>query len=280
MASHITRILRIPFLVATAFIVSSCGIADTAGALFISDEDELQLGTEFDAQLRDSAQAFPRYNAGNNPNKLAFKAYIEELTRQIVDAIPDDQKPDYDFHVTILDQDVQNAFAVPGGYFYIYTGIIRTMRDESELAGVIGHEISHITRHHYRDAMVKQAGLGLLLSALLDDDAGAIKQMVAQGFFALASLKVSRDNESEADDHGTRALGMISRNPLGIAKFFSRQADAGFEWLSTHPAPPNRVQDIQAQVAASATLRALAADSAVTNYKSRFDSLTAVIRTP
>jgi beta-barrel assembly-enhancing protease len=173
---------------------------------------------------------------------------------------------------------VQNAFAVPGGYVYIYTGIIKSMRDESELAGVLGHEISHVTQHHYRDALAKQAGIALLIDALVGDVAGAIMRLVAQTFFSLAGLAVTRSNESEADQYGTRDVGLIQRNPLGIAKYFSRVPNPGPQWLSSHPATENRVGDVQSQVSSSATLKVLAADSAVTNYKSRFDAMTAVIR--
>jgi predicted Zn-dependent protease len=152
------------------------------------------------------------------------------------------------------------------------------MRDESELAGVLAHEISHVTQHHYRDALAKQAGISLLIDALVGDDQGAIKQLVAQTFFSLAGLAVTRSNESEADKFGTRDLGLIERNPLGIAKYFTRVPNPGPQWLSSHPAPENRVESVESQVEASATLKALAADSAQTNYKSRFDAMTAVIR--
>jgi predicted Zn-dependent protease len=152
------------------------------------------------------------------------------------------------------------------------------MQDESELVGVIGHEIAHVTRHHYRDALVKQAGLSLLVQALIGDDAGAITQLVAQSFASLASLSVSRNNESESDTYGTRYAADVGRNPMGIAKFFQRMNSQGIEILSTHPKSDTRVEDVTRQVNGNTTLKAVAADSAVTNYKDRFQQNTAVIR--
>jgi predicted Zn-dependent protease len=260
-----------------SLFLTSCDLFGTAGSFFISEDDEKQLGGEFDRQLRDSTAAYPIYDA-NTPAKLAFQNYVTDLAQEILADIPGDDKPGYGFKFTIIDQDVQNAFAVPGGYVYIYTGIIKTMKDESELAGVLGHEIAHVTRHHYRDALAKQAGLSLLIDALVGDDAGLIKQLVAQTFASLSSLAVTRSNESEADTYGTRYTGDVGRNPMGIAKYFGRVEGTGLEWFSTHPEPENRVEEVHEQVQKSATLKALAADSATTNYKSRFEQMTAAIR--
>ena len=116
------------------------------------------------------------------------------------------------------------------------------------------------------------------VGALADDHVGGLDQLDALGtqHFAairtdqLAALKVSRSNESEADESGTRYEGAIGRNPMGIAKFFSRMSDQIPDWISTHPAPEDRVAAVTAEVNGDATLKAIAADSARTNYKSRF----------
>lgn len=246
----------------------------------VSESDEAKLGAEFDNQLRTDPAArkeYPLYVA-DTPEKQAFEAYVVNLAQATLAAIPKGQKPGYPFKFTLIDADVQNAFAVPGGYVYIYTGIIRTMRDESELAGVLGHEISHVTRHHYREAMVRQTGLSLLVQAVSGGNSNKIRALVAQSFGALASLKVSRDNEAEADVYGTRYTAATGHNPLGIAKYFGRVKGTGLEWLSTHPEPRNRVGEVQAQVRKNAAFSALAADSATTNYKARFDQMTKPLR--
>jgi predicted Zn-dependent protease len=90
---------------------------------------------------------------------------------------------------------------------------------------------------------------------------------------------VSRDNESEADHYGTIYAGNVGRNPLGVAKFFSRMPPEGLAAMaSTHPAPETRVADVEDEVKQSASLTALAADSATTNFQTRFQQMTAVLR--
>jgi predicted Zn-dependent protease len=263
----------------TAFLLAACA-GFSLGSMFVSEQDEQTLGAEFDRQLRTDPAAqkeYPIYVA-NTAEKKAFQDYVVNLAQTTLAAVPKNQRPSYPFTFTIIDADVQNAFAVPGGYVYIYTGIIRTMRDESELVGVLGHEIAHVTRHHYREAMVRQAGLAALVDAVGGGDAGLIRKLVAQSFGALATLKVSRDNEADADDYGTRYTAATGRNPLGIAKYFGRVKGTGFEWLSTHPEPGNRVETVRAQVRKNNSYSALAADSATTNYRTRFEQMTAVVR--
>jgi predicted Zn-dependent protease len=290
---HPTRTRR-PFLsalrrplwigLASALLLTrcDCDFFGTTGALFISESDELDLGAEFDRQLRDSAQAeYPLY-IPSTAAEIAFVAYVDSLCRQVLNTIPENGKPGYavnpGFKFTLIDKDVQNAFAVPGGYVYLYTGIIKSMQDESELVGVIGHEIAHVTRHHYRDALAKQAGLSLLVQALVGNDAGKLTQLVAQSFATLAALSISRSNESEADTYGTRYEGAVCRNPMGIAKFFQRMENQGITILSTHPKAENRVEEVTKQVNADPVLRALSLDSAATNFRTRFEQRTAVIR--
>ncbi|MCD6025362.1 MAG: peptidase family [Fibrobacteria bacterium] len=269
--------LLLPLAAASVFLLTQCA---GLGAFLVSENDEARLGAEFDRQLRTDPAAqkeYPVYVA-NTPERKAFQDYVVNLAQSTLAAVPAGQRPGYPFKFTLIDADVQNAFAVPGGYVYIYTGIIRTMRDESELAGVLGHEIAHVTRHHYREAMARNTGLAVLVDALDGNDQNKIRQLVVQNLGALASLRVSRENESDADKYGTRYLAATGRNPLGIAKYFGRMKGSGLEWLSTHPDPGNRVGEVQEQVRENSSFRALAADSAVTNYRSRFQQMTAVLR--
>lgn len=272
------RLLLIPSF--SLLLFTQCAFFGYAGPLLVSESDESRLGAEFDAQLRTDPAAKKEYPlfVANTPERKAFQDYVIGLAQQVHAAIPAKDKPKYAFTYTLIDANVQNAFAVPGGYVYIYTGIIKSMKDESELVGVLGHEIAHVTRHHYRDALAKQAGMSILYEALVGKDAGQLTQVVAQTFGTLASLSVSRDNESEADKYGTKYTAALGRNPLGIAKYFDRVKDPGFAWLSTHPAPKNRVETVQKQVSGNAGFSALAANAAVTDYKSRFEQMTKVIR--
>lgn len=277
--SYLKKVL--PVLIGAVLLTRcTCDFFGTTGALLISEADEMKLGKEFDDQLNlnDSNKVnFPLYVA-NTPEKIALKNYVIDLANEMVDSIPKSKKPSYPFKFTLIDKDIENAFAVPGGYVYIYTGIIKKMQDESELAGVIGHEIAHVTRHHYRNAMAKDATFSLLLQALFGSDQSKLSQLVTGSFRSLASLKVTKSNEADADEYGTIHTGYIHRNPMGIAKFFSRFPSGGLaSWVSTHPDPPDRVNSVTSEVNSTPDLKLIATDSLTTNYKTRFTTNTAVL---
>jgi predicted Zn-dependent protease len=256
----------------------SCDFFGVTGGLFVPEAKEVQLGRSFDSTLTNNDTAkleYPIFQTNNDPKRIAFQNYVVNLANEVLAKVPASDRPGYDFKFTIIDKDVENAFAVPGGYVYIYTGIIKKMDDESELAGVIGHEIAHVTWHHYRDALAKTAGMGVLLDALLGDDAGQLAQLVAGSLFQLAALKVSRSNESESDHYGTLYCAAADRNPLGIAKYFAKAKDAALTWVSSHPGSGDRVNDVTSQVNASATLKAKT--GAEYDYKARFLEMRAVI---
>lgn len=269
-------------LCAVVFTRCSCDFFGTTGSLLIPESKEVALGFSFDSTMRanDTNRAeYPVFDTRNDPKRIEFQDYVIGLAKSVLAQVPESEKPGYDFKFTLIDKDVENAFAVPGGYVYIYTGIIAKMNDESELAGVIGHEIAHVTWHHYRDALAKTAGMGILLDALLGNDAGKLAQLVAGSMFQLATLKVSRSNESESDKYGTIYTAKAGRNPLGIAKYFARAPTVGVpDWISSHPGSGDRVKNVTAQVNASPTLKAVAADSAVTNFATRFLAMRAVVK--
>ncbi len=271
----------IPALAAAVLLTRcSCDLFGVAGALFISEQDEVKLGTEFNSQLTSSESGkteYPIFNPVTHDDTVLVE-YVQGLAKEVYAAVPKEEKPSYPFTFTLINANVENAFAVPGGYVYIYTGIIKKMKNESELAGVLGHEIAHVTQHHYRDAMAKNAGLSLLVQALVNDNSSQLTQLVAGSLVTLATLDVSRGNESEADHFGTIYLGNTGRDPLGIASFFARFADNSLDWFSTHPAPATRVDDVKSQVNADSKLKALADKAPANDYEAEFLEKTRALR--
>ncbi|MFN6947032.1 MAG: M48 family metalloprotease [Cytophagaceae bacterium] len=158
-------------------------------------------------------------------------------------------KDKFEWHTRIIhDDNTLNAFATPGGYIYVYTGLIKYLQHEDHFAGVMGHEIAHSDRRHSTNMLSKAYGWSLLFDVVFGKDPNAIKQ-ISQG---LMSLSFSRANESEADEYSVKYL---CQNPAkyeadGTAGFFQRLIDEGQsgsspEFLSTHPSPPNRVEEIK-----------------------------------
>ena len=155
-----------------------------------------------------------------------------------------------------MDSPVINAFAVPGGYVYITRGILAYLNNEAELAGVIGHEIGHVTARHsakqYTNAQFAQLGLGL--GSILSEEFARYAPLAAQGI-GLLFLKFSRDNESQSDDLGVEYSTKIGYDAHKMSNFFvtlnkmSNESQKGSlpSWLSTHPNPADRVIEIRSE---------------------------------
>lgn len=280
--THSASALR-AFAAATSLFafVQCAGFFGGVGEMLVSDQDEAKLGAEFNKTLtsNDTAMREMPVFVPKNQAQADMQNYVIGLAKEIVDAIPPKEKPSYPFTYTLIDKDVENAFAVPGGYVYIYTGILKKLNDESELMGVLGHEITHVTHHHYREQVAKNAALGVALQTVLaTTNAGQGAQLAAGAAFQLAGLKFSRGDESDADKGGTQLLGRVNRNPLGIARYFNRAKSMGVpEWLSDHPGNSNRVKAVEKQVSGDPKLNALAGQGAATAYADRFKSHTSAL---
>ena len=122
----------------------------------------------------------------------------------------------------IHDDSTLNAFCTPGGYIYVFTGLIHYLDSEDQLAGVMGHEIAHADRRHSTDQMTKQYGISLLLSAIGGDESA-----IAQVASGLLLLKYGRGAESEADEFSVRYLCPTEYNAAGGAGFFEKIEAAG-----------------------------------------------------
>lgn len=200
-------------------------------------------------------------------------AYVEQIGKNIAvqSGLGNAQS---DFTVTLLNSSVDNAFAVPGGYVYITRQLVNLMNNEAELAGVLGHEVGHVSaRHSARRAQQAQQNqllgvLGQVLSGVLlgDSALGQLGQKIAGTAPQLATLRYSRNQELEADQLGVTYLKRSGYDPRAMSTVLQSLAaqnalDAQLqgnnatipEWASTHPDPAGRVQTA-AQLATAAGL--------------------------
>ena len=143
-----------------------------------------------------------------------------------------------------------NAFALPGGYIYLYTGLIKYLDSEAALAGVIAHEIAHVERRHATQRITNAYGLQLLASLALGNNPSQISVIVANLFSGLTLLANSRSAEDESDKYAVIYLQSTRYYPGGVKFFFERLRDDGkvssggggiATFLSTHPDPIDRI---------------------------------------
>ncbi|MBN1309135.1 MAG: M48 family metalloprotease [Chitinispirillaceae bacterium] len=222
----------------------SCNrVQDVATDLLISDEEEIKLGRQYKAQIEADDDEYPLYTAKTGYSDDVVD-YIDSIGQNIA-RHQDDR--DIEFTFTVIDNDsVVNAFAVPGGFVYIYTGLIKSARNEAEIAGVLAHEIGHITNRHGAKQMVKQYGIDLLLDVLVGDSSAIRTVMdISSG---LLFLNYSRENEFQADSCSVEYLVKTGYNPSGMKTFLEFLADMGggtapklLQFLSTHPPTDERI---------------------------------------
>jgi beta-barrel assembly-enhancing protease len=163
-----------------------------------------------------------------------------DMVKSLGERLTKESKYKYQFHVA--DDNTVNAFAMPGGYVVMHTGLLRLAANAEEVAGVLAHEVQHVERRHSLRGMVQSLGVTAIVG-LIFGDLGAIASMGGD----LLKLKFSRDNETEADREGLKALVAAKINPSGMRDFFGRMAeqskiDLGI--LSTHPASDERMADM------------------------------------
>ena len=148
----------------------------------------------------------------------------------------------------IKDDNTQNAFCTPGGYIYVYTGLIKYLEHEDDLAGVLGHEMAHADQRHGTKSMIEQYGLTTLITMVTGGSASTIQTLAAN----LLNLKYSRCHEAEADGYSVVYLNGSGYACNGAASFFTKliasgQAGSTPAFLSDHPDPGDRVTSINAK---------------------------------
>ncbi len=223
---------------AAILLFSSCARNPVTGkkeVSFMSESQEIAMGKEYDPSV------VAQYGVYQN---AALQAFITEKGKQMA-AIS--HRPNLPYEFKILDSPVVNAFAVPGGYVYFTRGIMGHFNNEAEFAGVLGHEIGHITaKHGARQQRDQLLGQILLMGGIIFSEKFRQFADVAQQGVGLLFLKNSRDHESESDKLGVEYSTKIGYDAHQMAGFFKTLKKLGGEdgaiptFLSTHPDPGDR----------------------------------------
>ena len=264
MSSH----RRIPSLAAAllaALLAVGCGTQVVNPVTGQTERTVMDEATEIAEGRKAHQQVLAEYGAYDNPR---LQAYVNDVGQRLAKLSHRSALP---WTFTVLDSPEVNAFALPGGFVYVTRGIMAYLDSEAELAGVIGHEIGHVTARHGAQRATRQqdAGLGVLaatvLGAVLEGAGiGGATQMasqVSQGVAAGWLATYSREQELQADQLGAEYLARNRYDPqkmvdvIGVlkdqerfaadlARAEGRAAPSGANWLSSHPSNDQRLADI------------------------------------
>jgi len=252
-------------LVLAAALLTACGSNVTNPVTGRAERSAMSESAEVAEGKKGHAQVLEEYSALQNPK---VQAYVNDLGQRLA---KQSHRSQLEWHFTVLDSPEINAFALPGGYVYVTRGIMAYMESEADLAGVMGHEIGHVTARHgaQRATQQQNAGLGVLAAAVLGavleskgvtgagQAAAEVSQNVAAGYIA----SYGREQELQADGLGAEYLSRSNYDPHNMvdvinvlknqerfaadqARAEGRPAPAASNWLSSHPSNDQRLQII------------------------------------
>ena len=252
---------------------SGCATNPATGAKqisFVSRGQELEMGREADPAI------ISEYGLYDDPKLVAYVDSVGQRLGKV------SHLPTLAWHFRLLDSPVVNAFAIPGGYIYITRGIMAYMNSEAQLAGVLGHEIGHVTARHSAQQITNQqiAQVGLLVGMVAFSGLRPYGGLAAQGM-GLLFLKYSRDHETQADELGVQYSARARYDPRQIPatyetlKRIGEREGAGLpSFLSTHPDPGDRQVRTRQLAEASISGAATNLEIGAANYRSHIEGLT------
>ncbi len=234
------RYIVIGCLAASIALFDMCAVNPVTGkkqVVLMSEAQEIEMGKSADPEI------IAQYGLYEDKT---LQDFINQKGKEMAAV---SHRPNLDYHFRIVDSDILNAFAIPGGYVYFTRGIMAHFNNEAEFAGVLGHEIGHVTARHsviqQRNAMLGQ--IGLIAGMVVAPELGEFAQTASQGL-SLLFLKFGRDDERQSDQLGAEYSSRIGYDAEEMAGFFNtlerKTAQSGSEalpsFLSTHPNPGDR----------------------------------------
>jgi len=229
------------------FLISGCATTGPGGKkslILVSTAQEVSIGQSLDEELRQTEKTLA---------DTAWQNYISAMGNKIVSV---SDRSDLEFHFTVIESDQVNAFATPGGYVYFYTGLLHELDNESELAAVMAHEISHVVGRHGVKRLQTIMGASVLLDLALGEKSETTKSL-ATAATGILMQGYSRDQEREADEFGIIYASRAGWHPNGFVGMFEKlkvlsggEGDMSFfEMLSaSHPPLNERIDNVQSQI--------------------------------
>ena len=240
-------------LAAASLGAPSCATNPATGGkqiALVSESQEKQMGQQADQEV---GAAIGIYEDAD------LQAYVRRIGEELAAR---SERPSLPWTFRLVDDPAVNAFALPGGYVYVTRGLMSYMTSEAELAGVMGHEIGHITARHTVSQISKAqlANIGLVVGMIVRPELQSLGGLAQTGL-SLLFLKYGRDAERQADELGLRYMTRVGYDPHPMTDVFTtleRVSAAESKgrvpgWLSTHPDPGDRRTRIGQEIAAMTT---------------------------
>jgi predicted Zn-dependent protease len=225
--------------------VVGCAAFQNIPLNLLSTEQEIALGEQVSAEVEKGEKLL---------DNVQIQAYVSEIGQRLAAVSP---RRDVQYTFKVIDApDKVNAFALPGGFMYVYTGLMRTLENEAELAGVMAHEIGHVAGRHHGESMTRQFGYNFIMSIILGEDANALAQLGSELLGAAGAMYYSRDNEREADQLGMSFLFEAGYKPEAMltlmGKLSAEDGERGggrsLAIFASHPPTEERAQRLRALV--------------------------------
>ncbi|HEU0121650.1 MAG TPA: M48 family metalloprotease [Bryobacteraceae bacterium] len=214
----------------------------------LTEEEEVRLGAKVAANIRKESALVP---------SALVQQYVGQLVQNIASQ---SQRPALQYRVAVLDSRQINANATFGGFIHVYRGLLHFVKDESELAGVLSHEIGHVVGRHSVKSLSRQAQLSSLVKfakstvGLNDALLSQLADLAVNAVTALPTYHFSREDEMEADRLAVYQANRAGYNPDGLLSFLARLSVDGGDpslletLLSTHPPPASRVELLRVEL--------------------------------
>ncbi len=243
-----SKFITVLILFLPSIFLSSCSKDENDDNTFniFSLNDDIAFGQQLQLQIESDPETYALLDTLEYASAYAHVYRIRDSILNSGELIYGDV---FEWDVRIIQDDsVLNAFAAPGGYIFIYTGIIKYLDNEAQFAGVLGHEMTHADRRHSTDQLTKAYGLQLLFGIVLGNNPNQLAEIAANLAAGVATLAFSRDAEYEADEYSVKYLYPTAYDARGVGGFFEKMEGNPQppEFLSTHPNPGNRIDEIEA----------------------------------
>lgn len=238
-------VVAVVMSITSIFAITSCsdgGILPNIN-VFSTDKD-VELGQQIDQEIVNNSTQYPILNDAE------ATSYVQNMINQIIQSPEIQFRDKFTYKVRLLNTDDLNAFCTPGGYIYVYKGILKFFDNEATLAAVLAHEIAHAERRHATKRMTQQLGINVLLQFLLGNSPSTLETIAANLFSGMALLKNSRADETESDRYSFKYLQSTVWYPGAGKLFFEKinnhqEEPAYKEFFSTHPSDANRIAAIE-----------------------------------